>query len=94
MFRSIDSRYHIYRLNWPDPWVDTAVVVDNRPLSRADALWDGIASLYRLARSRMSNTSAANEGRLYRYSYAGGAYTLDARLPGRDDDRQHRDTGD
>jgi hypothetical protein len=73
------SRWHIHRLDWPDQWVDTGVAVDERPTSRADALWDGtklyIASLVRF--------NSANQARLYRYSYNSNtdSYTPDAGFP-------------
>jgi hypothetical protein len=80
MFKTGGNTYHIYRLNWPNQWVDTGVVVDDRPLAHADCLWDG-THLY--VASTLSNveTSATNQGRLYRYSYVGGAYTLDTGFP-------------
>ena len=79
MFHSGSGTWRIYRLIWPDQWVDTGVVVDSRPTSRADVLWDGaklyVASLVRL--------SSANQGRLYRFSYDTGSdtYSLDGGFP-------------
>jgi hypothetical protein len=73
------SSWHIFRLDWPDQWVDTGVAVDERPTSRADVLWDGsklyIASLVRF--------NSVNQGRLYRYSYNPNAntYSLDSGFP-------------
>jgi hypothetical protein len=56
-------------------WLDTGVLVDARPESRHDVLWDG-AQLYIMSR-------ASTQNRLYRFSYdAGGpTYTLDAGFP-------------
>jgi hypothetical protein len=79
MFNSGSGKWHIYRLNWPSQWVDTGVVVDERPTSRADALSVGsklyVASLVRL--------SSSNQGRLYRYSYNSNSdsYSLDSGFP-------------
>jgi hypothetical protein len=79
MFHTPSSTWHIYRLTWPSQWVDTGVVVDERPTSRADVLWDGnklyIASLVRM--------SGSNQGRLYRFSYnpGGNTYIRDAGFP-------------
>jgi methionine-rich copper-binding protein CopC len=79
MFNQSANEWHIYQLSWPDKWNDTTTVVDTRPTSRADALWDGdklyIASLVRF--------SASNQAQLRRYSYNSGTrtYTLDAGFP-------------
>ncbi|MEP7188121.1 MAG: hypothetical protein ABI901_02885, partial [Roseiflexaceae bacterium] len=75
-----DNKYHIYRLNWPDKWVPTATLVDDRPLAHADCLWDG-THLYIATTLSNVETNAPNQGRLYRYSYAGGVYTLDTGFP-------------
>jgi len=80
MFKTGDNKYHIYRLIWPDQWADTGALVDDRPLSHADCLWDG-THLYIATTLSNVETNAANEGRLYRYSYAGGVYTLDTGFP-------------
>src|SRR4029079_1164684 len=45
LFHTASNTWHIYRLNWPSQWLDTGTLVDDRPTSRADALWDG-AKLY------------------------------------------------
>ncbi len=83
MFSTSANSYHIYRLNWPAQWIDTGTAVDDRPLSRADALWNGqylyiVSTLSNVSSS--STASAANEGRLYRYKYSSSAktYTLDS----------------
>jgi hypothetical protein len=80
MFKTGDSTYHIYRLTWPDKWIDTGTLVDDRPLAHADCLWDG-THLYIATTLSNVETNAANQGRLYRYSYAGGVYTLDTGFP-------------
>src|SRR5689334_14429770 len=68
MFNTGDSIYHIYRLTWPNQWVDTGTLADNRPLAHADCLWDG-THLYIATTLSNVETNAPNEGRLYRYSY-------------------------
>jgi len=79
MFHTATNTWHIYRLSWPSQWLDTGTLVDDRPSSRADALWDGshlyIASLVRF--------SSSNQARLYRYSYtaASQSYSLDSGFP-------------
>lgn len=79
MFNEAAGEWHIYQLSWPSQWIDTGTLVDTRPTSRADALWDGsrlyIASLVRF--------SASNQALLSRYSYNSGShsYTLDAGFP-------------
>jgi len=79
MFNQTANKWHIYQLSWPDTWNDTNTVVDTRPTSRADALWDGtklyIASLVRF--------DAANTALLSRYSYNSGTrtYALDSGFP-------------
>ncbi|MBK9713598.1 MAG: hypothetical protein IPO81_20210 [Kouleothrix sp.] len=81
MFSKSANNYHIYRLNWPDQWVDTGTAVDDRPLARADVLWDSsgaVKYLYVVSTLSNLNTSATNEGRLYRYTYSTSTktYTL------------------
>jgi hypothetical protein len=79
MFDTASNTWHIYKLTWPNQWVDTGMMVDNRPTSRGDALWDGthlyVASLVRF--------SYANQARLYRYSYnpTTDTYTLEPGYP-------------
>jgi hypothetical protein len=86
-----DSASGTYRIRWlnrsgsPETWVDTGVVVDNRPTSRADTLWDGTHLYVASAVFASSNTAAVsgNPARLYRYSYDAVArsYTKDAGYP-------------
>jgi PKD repeat protein len=86
LFDSASQTHHIFRLDrTSQSWVDTGVVVDSRPHSRADALWDG-QHLY--VASHLFATSSAtaapgNPARLNRYSYdsAGKSYALDAGFP-------------
>jgi hypothetical protein len=79
MYNQTAGQWHIYQLSWPDQWIDTSTLVDTRPTSRADCLWDGthlyIASLVRF--------SSSNQALLSRYSYdsASRTYTLDSGFP-------------
>lgn len=82
------SRYRIYRYNPGNPpgWTNTGVGIDDRPNTKADVLWDGqklyVASHYFSGtNSGVTTSDPAQWTRLYRYSYAGGAYTLDANFP-------------
>ncbi len=80
MFNTASNNWRIYKLSWPDTWVDTGTVVDNRATSRGDALWDG-AHLYVASLVRFGTGSTT--GRLYRFTYDAGAkiYSLEAPFP-------------
>jgi PKD repeat protein len=86
MLHSASQTYHIFRLDRSNQtWADTGTPIDNRPKSRADALWDG-SKLYVSSHVFASSSSAAasgNPARLYRYSYnpASKTYSLDAGFP-------------
>jgi PKD repeat protein len=86
LFDSVSQTHHIFRLNrTTQTWADTGVRVDNRPKSRADALWDG-QHLYIASAMFASSSTAASPGnpaRLYRYAYdaATAKYTLDSGFP-------------
>jgi hypothetical protein len=57
-------------------WINTGVEVDDRNRSHADALWDTpTKTLY------VASTIRSGGAKLYRYSYANGAYTLDSGFP-------------
>jgi PKD repeat protein len=82
-----DNHYHIFRLNLANnSWVDTGTMLDDRPNSKADTLWDAANQKLYVA-SHVFTTSAAptstqsNWGRLYRYSYSAGIYSLDPGFP-------------
>jgi PKD repeat protein len=88
MYHSPSGTYHIWWLDRsvsPERWVDTGTVLDNRPKSRADTLWDGTHLYVASAMSAASNGSVAdgNPTRLYRYSYNSLTrnYTLDFGFP-------------
>src|SRR5206468_3074677 len=63
-------------------WVDTGVAVDNRPNSRADALWDG-AHLYVASHVYSESPTSGYPSNLYRFSYdpAMDRYSLDSGFP-------------
>ncbi|MEZ4731281.1 MAG: Calx-beta domain-containing protein [Caldilineaceae bacterium] len=45
LFDSVTNSYHIYRLNWgTQTWEDTGIMLDDRPNTKADVLWDGAAN--------------------------------------------------
>jgi PKD repeat protein len=86
MFDRTSGTYHIWWLNRSTrSWVDTGVVIDDRPTSRADTLWDGTHLYVASAVYATSNTTAApgNPTRLYRFSYnpVQKTYTRDAGFP-------------
>jgi len=82
------SGWSIYRLDRPTAtWVNTGVVNDSRGSTLADTMWDGshlyIAS-HVVTVSTDANPKPSASGQpayLYRYSYSGGKYTLDAGFP-------------
>ena len=86
LFDNVSQTYHIFQLNRAtETWVDTGVVADNRPKSRADTLWDG-QHLYvssHLFASSSATATSGNPARLYRYSYdsTSGRYGLDNGFP-------------
>jgi len=81
--------YHIYRLDLTaQSWVDTGTVLDDRPSSKADVLWDETTQKLYVAShlfttNAVSTTFSGQWGRLYRYSYNATtqAYTLDPGFP-------------
>jgi PKD repeat protein len=86
MFDATSQTYHIFRLNRStQTWVDTGTLIDNRPKSRSDVLWDG-SHLYvasHVFASSSGTAASGNPARLYRYSYNATAktYSLDAGYP-------------
>ncbi|WP_324643602.1 PKD domain-containing protein [Pseudarthrobacter sp. LT1] len=80
--------WSIYRLDRAsNSWVDTGVVNDTRGSTLADTMWDG-SHLY-IASHVVTITGdgtpkpslSKSPAKLYRYSYAGGKYTLDSGFP-------------
>ena len=86
MFDATSQTYHIFRLDRSrETWVDTGTLLDDRPSSRADALWDG-SHLYVASHVFASSSSTATSGnpaRLYRFSYDSTTktYSRDAGFP-------------
>lgn len=84
-----DTVSQTHRIFWLDrsteTWVNTGTMIDNRPKTRSDTVWDG-THLYVASHVRASSSTSAasgNPARLYRYSYAPGTktYTLDTGFP-------------
>ncbi|MFG2167148.1 hypothetical protein [Micromonospora chersina] len=86
LFHTGSQTHHIFRLDRStEQWVDTGTVVDNRPKTRSDVLWDG-TRLYVSSHVRASSSSGAasgNPARLYRFSYdaATETYSRDTGFP-------------
>jgi hypothetical protein len=86
LFDTSTQTNHIFRLDRPtEQWIDTGTMIDNRPKTRADVLWDG-AKLYVSSHVRASSSAGATSGnpaRLYRFSYdpTTKTYTPDAGFP-------------
>ncbi|MDN3935306.1 PKD domain-containing protein [Arthrobacter sp. YD4] len=82
------SGWHIFRLDVPtNKWVDTGLLNDSRANTLADVLWDG-GKLYIASHVVTVSTDSTPKpslsgqpAKLYRYSYSGGTYTLDAGFP-------------
>lgn len=73
IFNATAGNYHIYWLNSStQKWVDTGTVLDTRPQTKADCLWDG-AHLYIASGGGFdingNGTTAVQPGWLYRFSY-------------------------
>jgi hypothetical protein len=87
MWSSSASSFDIFRLNVATQhWIDTGVRIDNRPGTRADALWDGshlyVAS-HVFSTCGCSVSAPGNPAYLYRYSYnpSSKTYSLDSGFP-------------
>lgn len=75
------SEYRIHRLDWSSQqWIDTGVLVDDRPDAHADALADG-ATLWIV--SAGEGASSRHAARLVRYTFdaAANLYLLDPDFP-------------
>src|SRR3712207_4433237 len=88
MFDTRSGAWHIFRLDRAtQQWNDTGVVVDDRPGTLADVLWDGthlyVAShVVTVSGDQAATASQPNSpARLYRYSYGTRGYTLDKGFP-------------
>jgi PKD repeat protein len=86
MFDAASQTHHIFRLDRSrQTWVDTGTLIDARPTSRSDALWDG-SHLYVASHVFASSSSAAASGNpawLSRFSYspATKTYSRDTGFP-------------
>ncbi|MFG3299250.1 hypothetical protein [Micromonospora chersina] len=86
LFHTSSQTHHIFRLDRStQQWVDTGTVIDNRPKTRSDVLWDG-TRLYVSSHVRASSSTDAasgNPARLYRFSYdaATKTYSRDTGFP-------------
>ena len=87
MFRGTTHR--IFRLNRStQEWGDTGTVLDDRRDTRADTMWDGASNKLYVAshvwsgdKTGESATTEARGAKLWRFSYAAGAYTPDPGFP-------------
>jgi PKD repeat protein len=86
LFHNASQSYHIFRLDrTQQTWIDTNTVVDNRPNSRADTLWDG-QRLYissHVFATSSATAAAGKPARLYRYRYDSTSklYSIDPGFP-------------
>ena len=84
MWSTSGNAYHIYKLDWATQnWSDTGTQLDDRKSTKADVLWDG-QKLYVVSHiwsGDGTSAAAGQRGELFRYSYSGGSYTLDAGFP-------------
>jgi hypothetical protein len=84
MYEPAAGGFRIFRLSRAtESWVSTGTPIDDRVDSRADTLWDGASGKLYVASHRFTETNGAagSPSRLYRYSYSGGTYSLDAGYP-------------
>jgi hypothetical protein len=82
LFNRTSGDFEIYHLDWAtQTWAATSTLVDGRPSSKSDVLWDG-SRLY-VVSAGTSETSASHNARVMRYSYnsASKTYTLDSGFP-------------
>jgi hypothetical protein len=86
LFDSASATHRIFRLDRStQTWINTGTVLDSRPKTRSDTLWDG-THLYVASHVRASSSSGATSGnpaRLFRYSYDASTktYTRDVGFP-------------
>jgi hypothetical protein len=81
LFHVASGTYHIFWLNLAtQQWIDTGTVLDDRPATKADCLWDSTANKLYVVSGGAGSTADA---RLFRYSYDTGSqtYTLDSGFP-------------
>ena len=79
-----DQEFHIHRLDQnSETWIDTGVLIDSRPDSHSDALWDG-DELYVLTHDfSLTGGALGNPLRILRFSYnrSTNVYSPDAGFP-------------
>jgi PKD repeat protein len=86
MFDAASQTHHIFRLDRAsESWADTGTLLDDRPKTRSDTLWDG-SHLYvasHVFASSSGATASGNPARLYRFSYnpTTKTYSRDAGFP-------------
>jgi hypothetical protein len=86
LFDVRSQTHHVFRLDRATgQWLDTGTMVDNRPKTRSDVLWDG-TRLYVASHVRASSSTGSasgNPARLYRLSYdpVTRTYSRDAGFP-------------
>ena len=83
LYDTLSGDFHIFKLNiGSQTWADTGVALDDRPTSRADALWDG-THLYVASHVFTTSPASGSPSRLYRFSYdpATDIYSRDSGFP-------------
>ena len=84
---SSGQAHRIYRLDLAtQDWIETPTVLDNRPGTKGDILWDASSQkLYAVYHvfTNSGQATSSNWGRLYRYSYnaSNKSYSLDTGFP-------------
>jgi len=86
LFDTASRTWHVLRLDRATgSWTDTGTVIDDRPTTHADVLWDG-SHLYVASHVTATSSTTAVTGapaRLYRFAYVAAEhrYTLDTGFP-------------
>jgi hypothetical protein len=79
IFNNVVGSHHIYWLNLAtQTWNDTGIVLDARPQTKADCLWDG-THLYVVSGGYDTNAPNVYPAQLYRYSYNPNAPNINNR---------------
>ncbi|MDQ2941818.1 MAG: hypothetical protein M3R05_06490 [Chloroflexota bacterium] len=73
--------FRIFELDWANlAWVDTGIVVDDRPTARSDVLWDG-THLYVVSAAEKARASSGIRLSRFSYDLSQGGYVRDANFP-------------
>jgi PKD repeat protein len=83
LYDKATSTYRIHKLNTStQTWVNTGILLDDRPSAKADVLWDG-TKLYVASHIYSTTPASGYPARLYRYSYSSATktYSLDPGFP-------------